>query len=112
MTVIYHNKETDYTEFAEGMKIKTLVHGEKTLMTKFSVKGGTVHASHNHPYEQTGYLLEGKVKFTIGDEVHIVEPGDSWSIPADVEHQGDVIEDAVGIEVFSPLREDYLAFKA
>lgn len=110
--MIYNNKETDYTEIAEGMKIKTLVNGEKSLMTKFSVKGDTVHASHSHPYEQTGYLLEGKVKFTIGGEIHIVGPGDAWSIPADVEHQGEVIEDAVGIEVFSPAREDYLAFKA
>jgi len=110
--MIYKNKETDYHELAEGMKIKTLVHGDKSLMTKFSVKGGQVHPSHSHPYEQTGYLLEGKVKFTIGDEIQVVEAGDAWSIPADVEHQGEVIEDAIGIEVFSPVREDYLAFKA
>ena len=94
------------------MLIKTLVHGEKTLMTKFNLKEGQVHASHRHPYEQTGFLIKGKVKFTIGDEVHIVETGDAWSILSDIEHQAEIIEDSIGIEVFSPVREDYLAFKA
>ncbi len=110
--MIYRNKEDDYSEITEGMKMKTMVHGDKMLMAKFAVKSGIVHASHSHPYEQTGYLLEGKVKFTIGGEVHIVEAGDCWSIPENVEHQGEIIEDAVGVEVFSPVREDYLAFKA
>ena len=110
--MIYKNKESDYTEMAEGLKIKTLVHGDKTLLTKFSLKGGAVHASHSHPNEQTGYLISGKVKFTIGSEVYEIETGDSWSIPGGVEHQAEIINDAVGIEVFSPVREDYLVFKA
>ncbi len=80
-------------------------------MTKFSLKGGEIHASHNHPYEQTGILLKGKVKFTIDGESHIVEAGDCWSIPSDVEHQAEIIDDAEGIEVYSPAREDYMAFK-
>ena len=110
--MVYHNRETDYHELGPGMQLKTLVHGEKTLMIKFNLKGGQVHASHNHPYEQTGYLIEGKVKLTIGEEIHIVEAGGAWSIPADAEHQAEMIKDSIGIEIFSPAREDYLAFKA
>jgi len=36
------------------------------------------------------------------------EPGDSWSIPGDVPHSANVIEDSVIVEVFSPVREEYL----
>ncbi|MBW2366378.1 MAG: cupin domain-containing protein [Deltaproteobacteria bacterium] len=108
---MYKTKETDYKELAPGMNLKTVVHGEKMLMIKFSMEGGQVHAGHNHPYEQTGTLLKGKIKFTIGGEVYIVEPGDCWSIPAGVEHQGETLEASEGVEVYSPAREDYLAFK-
>ena len=40
-----------------------------------------------------------------------MEPGDSWCIPGHVEHRAEIIEDSVAIEVFSPVREDYLPDK-
>ena len=46
--------------------------------------------------------------FTIGDECFEADPGDSWNIPGNVEHNVEVLEDTVVIEVFSPVREDYL----
>jgi len=48
------------------------------------------------------------LRLTIGDETFDTLPGDSWSIPGDVEHGAAVLADAVAIEVFSPVREDYL----
>ena len=65
---------------------------------------------HSHPYEQTGYLLSGKIMLRIGSEVHEMKPGDSWCIPADVEHRADILEDSAALEIFSPPREDYLKF--
>ena len=35
-------------------------------------------------------------------------PGDSWSIPGGMPHGAEVLEDSVAIEVFSPVRDDYL----
>ena len=35
-------------------------------------------------------------------------PGDSWCIGGDVEHGAEILEDSVAVEVFSPVREDYL----
>jgi quercetin dioxygenase-like cupin family protein len=91
-----------------GIRQKTLVYGEKTLMTEFKLEQGCEIPVHAHPYEQTGYLVSGKIHLTIGDAVHVCTPGDSWSIPENVAHGADVREDAVAIEVFSPVREDYL----
>ncbi len=59
-------------------------------------------------HEQTGYMISGRLLFTIGDERCEAEPGDSWNIPSNVEHDVEVLEDTVVIEVFSPAREDYL----
>lgn len=48
------------------------------------------------------------MRFIIGDERHDVEPGDSWCIQGVVEHAAEAFEDSVGVEVFSPVREEYL----
>ena len=100
--------ESGYKTPVPGIDMKALVYGDKTLMTKFLLKKGSSIPSHAHPHEQTGYLVKGKMRFFIGSDVYDAEEGDSWCIPGDVEHRVDVLEDSVVLEVFSPVREDYL----
>jgi quercetin dioxygenase-like cupin family protein len=97
-----------YRPVLPGIALKTLVHGEKTLLAEFRLARGSVLPRHAHPHEQTGYLIKGALDLRIGGETHRVGPGDAWCIPGAVEHSAIVIEDAVAIEVFSPVREDYL----
>jgi quercetin dioxygenase-like cupin family protein len=92
----------------EGIDQKTLAYGEKALMAEFRLKKHAVLPRHRHPHEQTGYLVSGKIRLHIDDQCFECNPGDSWCIPGGAEHGADVLEDAVAIEVFSPLREDYL----
>jgi quercetin dioxygenase-like cupin family protein len=106
--MFYKSVEEGYKTAFEGIQLKTLVYGEKTLLCEFRLEGGKVLPKHRHPHEQTGYLISGRINLTIGDEMFEVEPGDSWCIPGDVEHSAEIIEDAVVVEVFSPVREDYL----
>lgn len=102
-----HAKE-GYISPLEGIEQKTLVHGEKTLMTEFLLKKGYTLPLHIHPHEQTGYLVQGHIRLSIGEEGHDALPGDSWCIPGGVEHSAEILEDSVAVEVFSPVREDYL----
>jgi quercetin dioxygenase-like cupin family protein len=64
--------------------------------------------SHSHPYEQTGILVSGKLNFRIDNTWYIAEAGDSWSIPVNVEHEVEIMEDSIVLEIFSPVRPDYL----
>lgn len=100
-----------YITVVEGVKRKTLVFGEHTLMTEFMLTKGKTLPMHRHSQEQTGYLVSGKIILTINGEEFQVNPGDSWVIPGDAEHGARIIEDSVAVEVFSPLREDYLPVK-
>ena len=102
-----HSK-TGYHLALEGIEQKTLVYGDKTLMVEFMLKRGSTLPRHRHPHEQTGYLVKGRIRLSIGDEVYDAMPGDSWRIASNVEHAAQIIEDSVAIEVFSPVREDYL----
>jgi len=101
-----------YRPALEGVERKTLVHGEKTLMTEFRLRKGSVLPRHAHSHEQTGYLVRGRLRLRIGSEEYEAEVGDSWCIPGGVEHGADAIVDSTAIEVFSPVREDYLANSA
>ena len=102
------HSENGYHLALMGIEQKTLVYGEKTLMTEFLLKKGSNLPRHSHPHEQTGYLVKGKIRLSIGAEEFEAQPGDSWCIPGGVEHGAEIIEDSVAIEVFSPVREDYL----
>ncbi len=91
-----------------GITQKTLVHGEKTLFTEFRLEKGATLPSHAHPHEQTGYLVQGRIRLTIGPETFDANPGDCWCIPGGTEHGAEILEDSLAIEVFSPVRTDYL----
>lgn len=91
-----------------GIRMKTLCYGERTLMTEFLLERGAALPLHAHPHEQTGYLVKGHIRLSIGGRPHDILPGDSWCVPSAVEHGAQILEDSIAIEVFSPVREDYL----
>lgn len=104
------NKKSNenYKTPIEGIKLKTLAYGKKTLITEFRLEKDKTLPLHSHPNEQTGYLVSGQIILIIGDKKYNAEPGDSWCIQENVEHGAEVIEESVVVEVFSPVREDYL----
>ena len=97
-----------YIKVMEGIKRKTLCHGEKTLMAQFVLDSGVILPMHNHPQEQTGYLVSGHLQLTIGEERHDIHPGETWIVPGHVPHGAQALAACVAIEVFSPPRQDYL----
>ena len=98
----------DYLNVLDGVERKTLVYCKNTLMTEFILAKGKLLPMHRHPQEQTGYLISGHIILTIDDAKYDMKPGDSWAIPGDVDHGAEIIEDSVAIEIFSPVRSDYL----
>ncbi len=95
-------------ELLPGIVMEPLAWGERTSMVRFHLAKGAELPLHNHPHEQTGYMVSGHVTFLIEDEEVDTVAGDSWSIPGGVEHGVEVLEDTVIVEVFSPVREEYL----
>lgn len=102
------SSDLGYHEAVPAVYRKTLVFGEKTLLTEFRMQKGSSLPAHAHPYEQTGYLVRGRLRLTIDDESFDVSPGDSWSIGSNIPHCAEILEDSVAVEVFSPVRQDYL----
>jgi quercetin dioxygenase-like cupin family protein len=106
--MFYKKDLTNYKKAFEGVTYKTLTYGDKTSLGEFHLEKGIVIPIHKHPHEQTGYMISGRMTFIINGERHSAEPGDSWCIQGNVEHGVEVHEDSVLVEIFSPVREDYL----
>ena len=102
------NNEKQLRLLKDGVFMKPMAHEEKSLICEFLLKKGHLLPAHQHPYEQTGYLISGKLNFRIGKTWFPAEPGDSWCVPENIEHEVEVLEDSVVIEVFTPVREEYL----
>ena len=104
----YQKNDNNYRQALAGIRYKTLVHGARTSLSEFHLAKGSIIPEHAHHHEQTGYMISGKIIFHIEDQIYETLPGNSWCIPANVKHSVEVIEDSVVIEVFSPVREEYL----
>ena len=103
-----HHTETGYRESLPGIRQKTLVFGKNTLMAEFWLNEGSQLPQHTHQHEQTGYLVSGHMTLRIGNEESDIRPGASWNIPGNVEHSATIHGDSVAVEVFYPVREEYL----
>jgi quercetin dioxygenase-like cupin family protein len=99
-----------HTEALRGVHIKATVYGKHTLLTEVRLDQGAVIPPHRHAHEQTGYMISGHMDFLVDGKHYIAHPGDSWNIPADSEHGATAIAESLVIEVFSPVREDYLPY--
>ena len=96
-------------EVVPGCRLRT-PYGENLMLSYLEMDEGAVIPLHDHPHEQAGILLKGRVELTIGDEVRIVEAGSMFIIPPNTPHKAVAVDgSAVVLDVFSPVREDYAA---
>jgi quercetin dioxygenase-like cupin family protein len=100
--------ETSTAEPIPGVFRRTLVWGERMLFAEFTVPKGAGVPPHDHPHEQVGYVVSGRMELAIGDDVRVLGPGDAYLMPSHVPHHTRALEDTVVVDVFSPVREDYL----
>lgn len=82
--------------------------GENMMLSFVEFAPHAVVEMHSHPHEQMGLLLEGELTFAIGDEEHVVRPGQMWRIPGGVPHKAIAGDSHVkALDVFCPIRDDY-----
>lgn len=78
------------------------------MLSVVNFEPNSVVLEHEHPHEQMGVLVSGRLEFTIGDETRLIGPGDQWKIPGGVRHTvRSLDEPAVAIDIFHPVRDDY-----
>ena len=102
------NADADAVEMFPGVVRRTLNSGDRTTLIEVTLARDTVVPSHTHPHEQVGYVASGRVRFEIDGEVRELRSGDSYLVPGGASHEVTALEPSVCIDVFSPVREEYL----
>jgi quercetin dioxygenase-like cupin family protein len=100
-----------YKEIVAGVMVKTLCKDDSMQMSQFVLKKGSCLPMHSHPNVQSGYLLKGRIRLHINDEVRELLPGSSWWIQKDLKHWAEVLEDSEAIEVYCPVKQNYLLYE-
>ncbi|WP_424926722.1 cupin domain-containing protein [Amaricoccus tamworthensis] len=96
-------------EAGEGVSRQVLADHPDMMVVAFTFGGeGAEGAPHSHPHVQSTYVKSGRFRFTIGDDVREVGPGDSFVIPSGVTHGCVCLEPGVLVDGFTPRREDFL----
>ena len=90
------------------MLSRKIVTGEREMLVQIYLKRGCLVPMHSHESEQMTYVLQGALKFLIDGEEITVREGEVLHIPSWVEHQAEALEDTFELDVFSPMRQDWL----
>lgn len=90
---------------------RSLITGERAMLAHVYLKKGAIVPMHAHDNEQITYVLEGALKFRIGDggpDELVVRSGEVLHLPGNVPHEAEALEDTLDVDVFAPPRQDWL----
>lgn len=93
---------------ARGMKRKIMAYDESLMMVRVEFETGGVGTLHQHPHVQITNVESGAFEVEIGGEKRILKAGDAFYVPSEVLHGAVCLEAGVLIDIFSPMREDFL----
>lgn len=87
---------------------RKIISGKRVMLTQIFIKKGCVVPSHKHESEQITYVVEGLLELTLPDGKVRVGRGQVLVIPSNLEHSALALEDTLDVDIFSPIREDWL----
>jgi quercetin dioxygenase-like cupin family protein len=87
---------------------RQVVHTETMTIARIRLAAGARVPRHEHPHEQVANVLAGRLRFVVGDDEREVAEGESVFVPGGVPHQVEALVDSVVLDVFSPVRDDWV----
>jgi quercetin dioxygenase-like cupin family protein len=87
---------------------RQVVHTETMTIARIHLRSGAAVPRHSHPHEQIANVLEGRLRFVVGEEELVVSAGESVIVPGGVSHEVEALADSLVLDVFSPVRDDWV----
>jgi quercetin dioxygenase-like cupin family protein len=109
--VTFYRWEDMPREKVSDLLDRRLITGDRMMLAHVYLKKGCVVPKHSHENEQLTYILEGALRFWIGEDQKkevVVSAGEVLHIPSNVPHKAEALEDTLDVDIFSPPREDWL----
>ncbi len=107
--MLFQNKDGAVVVPQEGVTRKLMATGKDMMMTEVCVKAHVATPPHKHVHEQVSYIAKGSFDVICGEETFVANQGDSIWFPSNVEHGVTARdEDSIIIDIFNPIRKDFL----
>lgn len=106
--VFIENNDIDWEDVAPGMKRKIMSYDERLMVVKVSFEKGAVGTLHQHYHTQITHIESGVFEVEVSGEKKVLKAGDAFYIPPNAIHGAVCLEAGVLIDVFSPMREDFV----
>lgn len=87
---------------------RKVITGAREMVTQIYLKRGSIVPMHSHESEQMTYVLSGALRFLVDGRETVVRAGEVLHIPAWLPHQAEALEDTFEMDLFSPIRQDWL----
>ena len=100
--------EIDWQPAGEGVRRKVLTYADGVMMVRVAFEAGAVGALHAHPHVQCSLVERGAFDITIAGETRRLRAGDSFLVPSGALHGAVAIEAGMLVDVFTPMREDFV----
>jgi quercetin dioxygenase-like cupin family protein len=107
-TVRVHRWDEIALDKITEMISQKIIAGEREMLAQIYLKRGALVPMHTHESEQMTYILQGALKCLVGGEELLVREGEVLHIPSGTPHQAEALEDTFELDVFSPVREDWV----
>jgi len=107
-TVRVHRWDEIALEKITEMISQKIVTGEREMLAQIYLKRGALVPMHSHESEQMTYILQGALRVVVDGEEMTVREGEVLHIPSRIPHQAEALEDTFELDVFSPIRLDWL----
>lgn len=112
MKKIVVKKDDALKKVFKGVSLDSLAVGDRSMVTKMNYVKGDFATTHRHIHEQCGYVISGEYRLKVELDDNpidcLLHAGDSYAIPGNVPHSFEVMEGGEVVDVFTPLRDDYL----
>ena len=107
-TPFFHQKDQEWEVIDEHVKRQIVGYDDTMMMVIVHFKTGGIGPIHNHVHTQSTYIAEGQFEVTIDGETKLLKKGDSFFISSNVKHGVKCVEEGMLVDVFSPMREDFI----
>ena len=110
-TAILHSWADIENERLNPLATRQYVHGTQAMLCRFALGKGCLIPYHSHPNEQISFVVEGCIRFVLGDgkdDIRLVHTGEILVIPANIPHSAEALQDTIALDIFAPPRQDWI----
>ena len=100
-----------WEDVGQGVRRQILGFDPHLMMVRVEFDKGSIGYVHRHPHRQVTYITEGAFEVQVGEEKRVLKRGDCFFIPPDIDHGVVALERGTLIDVFTPVREDFIPEK-